>query len=493
MSEVDSSLGAEAFERKLQEELERLALERREQMEAAARNAVAVPSRSSWDVDQPSVDVEGVPLPPPFPTPPQDGEGKPLTDSPEYGQALTEWEGKMEAHPPIDIERMKPLSSVIAKPSALAGAVGAPRSANEMLGAYFLMQAASKRGTVARLAIHHKPPKSGGPGRDPTPLGTGFLIGPCMLMTNAHVLSEWMAHYAAAEFDYVLTDGGKTLVTQVHRLDPKQFYVASPPGSRLDYAVVYVEPVSLTGGSLLLRGWNPISHPETPKPGNRVNIVQHPGGSHQQVALRDNQVISCPRRRHMHYLADTLEYSSGSPVWDDRWRLVGLHHAALPKWTNHRGQILVSRGGTVWNGESPPEGEIEWRANEGVRVSKIVTDLKQRVKVQTDADTKRRGAAPPPKDQLSKQDLLDNCFEAPPPLDQLTAANAFAGVMGVFGDGTQDGVDLGRYDPVFGGTQAGDKTDRGGSSGDARPIVPNAPPIDRTHIVKTMRAWAAFD
>ena len=45
-----------------------------------------------------------------------------------------------------------------------------------------------------------------------------------------------------------------------------------------------------------------------------------------EVSLRFNQVVAVENKR-IYYLADTEEGSSGSPVFDDSWRLVALHHS----------------------------------------------------------------------------------------------------------------------------------------------------------------------
>ena len=55
-----------------------------------------------------------------------------------------------------------------------------------------------------------------------------------------------------------------------------------------------------------------------------VNVVQHPRGEHKQIALRNN-LVSGADATTVRYLADTDYGSSGSPVCDDKWRVVALH------------------------------------------------------------------------------------------------------------------------------------------------------------------------
>ncbi len=70
-----------------------------------------------------------------------------------------------------------------------------------------------------------------------------------------------------------------------------------------------------------------------------VNIIQHPGGSYKKVALRNNAVYSAEHPR-LHYLADTLSGSSGSPVLDDSWSVIALHRAAITKSVQFQGREL---------------------------------------------------------------------------------------------------------------------------------------------------------
>jgi endonuclease G len=58
-----------------------------------------------------------------------------------------------------------------------------------------------------------------------------------------------------------------------------------------------------------------------------VNIIQHSAGQAMAVRLSFDQVVDVDDQR-IYYLANTVEGSSGAPVFDDRWRLVALHHAS---------------------------------------------------------------------------------------------------------------------------------------------------------------------
>ena len=63
-------------------------------------------------------------------------------------------------------------------------------------------------------------------------------------------------------------------------------------------------------------------------PSEYVNIIQHPRGRPKEVALQDNRVVKVDHVV-VHYSCDTEPGSSGSPVFDNQWRLVALHHASV--------------------------------------------------------------------------------------------------------------------------------------------------------------------
>ena len=88
--------------------------------------------------------------------------------------------------------------------------------------------------------------------------------------------------------------------------------------------------------------------------GEFVTIVQHPRGGKKQVALRENRIVD-GEQRFVHYTADTEPGSSGSPVFNDQWEVLALHHASV-KATEH-----------------PEFGNV---VNEGVRVSAILGMVK---------------------------------------------------------------------------------------------------------------------
>lgn len=160
----------------------------------------------------------------------------------------------------------------------------------------------------------------------PGGLGTGFLVAPRLLMTNSHVIPDpGLAGQSQAEFNYEQDITGRYLTTYRYRLDPAVFHT-SPP-DELDYTLVGVEAAA---GLPPLESWgrlelNPFADPI---PSEHVVIIQHPNGGLKQIALTANQVVRVDGP-YMHYTTDTMPGSSGSPVFNDLWQVIALHHAGV--------------------------------------------------------------------------------------------------------------------------------------------------------------------
>ncbi len=200
--------------------------------------------------------------------------------------------------------------------------------------------------------------------------GTGFLVSPRLLLTNNHVLeSETRARNSQVEFNYQEGPLGNLLRTSNFDLDPGRFLVTDED---LDYTLVAVRERSVSGEALASFPWNRlIAESGKALATEPVNIVQHPNGEPKQVVLRQNRVLDV-YEDFVHYTADTSPGSSGSPVYNDQWEVVALHHSGVPR-RDAAGRVLT-RDGTFWR----PGLEPDWIANEGVRISRIVNDLEKR-------------------------------------------------------------------------------------------------------------------
>lgn len=210
--------------------------------------------------------------------------------------------------------------------------------------------------------------------------GTGFMVSESLLLTNHHVLENprWAAA-SVAEFDFQRDRLGVPKTVQRFQLDPSRFFLAD---ADLDYALVAIRPEADVGaGRLEHHGFCPlvglegkilVTHP--------VNIIQHPQGRMKEVVIRENHLSALPAApldTFAHYVADTEPGSSGSPVFNDRWEVIALHHSAVPA-RNADGEILTNAG-TVWDKNKMDAAEIKWIGNEGIRVSRIVNNLRTRL------------------------------------------------------------------------------------------------------------------
>ncbi len=166
----------------------------------------------------------------------------------------------------------------------------------------------------------------------PKGLGTGFLIAPDLLMTNHHVIRDAdMAAQTVVEFNYQHDFEGNVQPSCRYRLDAERFF----SNKNLDYTIVGVSPDPdnpdlETWGHVFL---NPHADPV---PGEHVIIIQHPNGGLKQIVLTANQVVNLWEHR-LHYTTDTMPGSSGSPVFNDLWQVIAIHHAGGKLRVNAKG------------------------------------------------------------------------------------------------------------------------------------------------------------
>ena len=232
---------------------------------------------------------------------------------------------------------------------------------NDLMSVRYLELALRVARTVGRVHVR---------GADGTVAGygTGFLISPRLMLTNNHVLTDaTSAGYSRVEFEFQEGLDGRLQTSIFVSFDPATFFTTD---RGLDFSLV-----ALKGDlrKIAPYGWNGLSAAEGKIiVGEYVTIIQHPSGERKQLALRENQVVDV-LENYLHYQTDTSPGSSGSPVFNDQWEIVALHHSGVPK-KDAQGRILA-RDGRVYT-SSMGENQIDWIANEGVRISKILKYLK---------------------------------------------------------------------------------------------------------------------
>jgi hypothetical protein len=192
--------------------------------------------------------------------------------------------------------------------------------------------------------------------------GTGFLVGPDLVLTNYHVLEETIegkrsAAQVVCRFDYkVLADGTRSKGVEAHLLDSDWCVDSSrysqadgrdqpdlkpPSADELDYALARLarpvgsEPIDKNAGSgAPRRSW--IEIPKTQPPlekGMPLLIAQHPEGTPLKLALDTQGIIGVNENgTRVRYATNTDHGSSGSPCFNMDWVLVALHHVGDPAW-----------------------------------------------------------------------------------------------------------------------------------------------------------------
>ena len=203
--------------------------------------------------------------------------------------------------------------------------------------------------------------------------GTGFLIGPSLIMTNEHVIHDYLVNaklnFAKAKFFYHYENHHGEIVVNIA---PEVVCLSTNPGKNrlvgpnsFDYAILRLETEGLTSAQLLILynlgqtgknfyenalntfnakqssidTWrkNPSCDPEFPTRllktaahrRKRANIIQHPlkGGVSQlkQIAFRHNRAHAVGAT--LHYPSRTASGSSGAPVISDSGNWIGVHYA----------------------------------------------------------------------------------------------------------------------------------------------------------------------
>ena len=184
--------------------------------------------------------------------------------------------------------------------------------------------------------------------------GTGFLVSPEVLITNNHVLPDInSAAFAVAEFNYQKDESFNDCPVYRFSLNPQRFFMTD---WKLDFTLVSVNPTSHTGEDLKNIPWiKLISQKGKIKEEDNVSIIQHPDGKMKHITVRENQVIFM-LKDFIHYTTDTKRGSSGSPVFNDQWQVVAVHHSGVPD----------------------PDNSRNWIANEGTRISSIASSVKSK-------------------------------------------------------------------------------------------------------------------
>ncbi len=176
--------------------------------------------------------------------------------------------------------------------------------------------------------------------------GTGFLVTQDLFMTNNHVLPDSnLLSDTIFRFNYEENFQGEAQPTDEYRA---KFNGVFHTNKALDYTLVQLEGEPGQKWSCL-----PLL-PKVIRKDNRVNIIQHPLGQPKQISLQNN-FVQYVGSNVVQYITSTLPGSSGSPVFNDMWEVVALHHAGV--------------------NISEPITQQRYFRNEGILVESILADL----------------------------------------------------------------------------------------------------------------------
>lgn len=203
--------------------------------------------------------------------------------------------------------------------------------------------------------------------------GTGFLVGPDVVLTNYHVLDSVIQGKSAPEqvkcrFGYSQVGDAITSGVVYPLATPDWLIAASPctdeeskgqadqklPGEEeLDFALVRLQE---NPGQALLdpkqpdsrRGWMYLSDQTYPlESGTAVYIVQHPQGQPMKLVLESNGNLGLnTNQTRCRYRTNTESGSSGSPCFTENWELFALHHYGDPAYIDHPPEF--NQGVPVW-------------------------------------------------------------------------------------------------------------------------------------------------
>lgn len=190
------------------------------------------------------------------------------------------------------------------------------------------------------------------------PWATGFLVGNVIdnqfspyLLTNYHavpenlVLEELTAHFYYENPSFQQSDQPKN--PTVVEFDPN-FYKGNP---QLDYVLLKIKtPLQIVPIPIAPNPSIPVIPRIVPKDseelinlmepslqenlrqngymGDPVHIIQHPGGRPKEIVLFNNTFTTL-YENFLEYETDTEPGSSGSPLFNNQWELLGIHQGAI--------------------------------------------------------------------------------------------------------------------------------------------------------------------
>jgi endonuclease G, mitochondrial len=240
-------------------------------------------------------------------------------------------------------------ADILARGGEIAGAEAAWGQTIDFTGVSFFRRGRTAADAVGRVAWNT------GRAR-----GSGFMVSDRLFLTNNHVIpTKEIAGQLHAEFDYELDIHEVPISLSAFAFVPEVFFL-SDGVEGLDFTLIAIGDRIQGTRELASFGYCALSDASDKHAiGEVVNVVQHPNGRYKEVVLRENRLVARAPQA-LHYVADTLPGSSGSPVFNNEWQAIALHH-----WGGPFRNLIDDAGQRV-----PRE------VNEGIRISSIVQAIK---------------------------------------------------------------------------------------------------------------------
>lgn len=199
-------------------------------------------------------------------------------------------------------------------------------------------------------------------------MGTGFRISEDLIMTCQHVGKSISQddiihfHYGEPAIPGTPASGVTQATTETFQLRPDIFYYE---GERLDFAVVAVseicenlnssENIEIISSVRLIKDKKQLEN-------LALSIISYPEGKPLKLSLLQKAVVEDPSKKLVVgnegcpvteeiilHAADTEVGSSGAPIFDERWRLIGIHQGlamSLQSEDNQPKEVFYANYGT---------------------------------------------------------------------------------------------------------------------------------------------------
>lgn len=188
--------------------------------------------------------------------------------------------------------------------------------------------------------------------------GTGFLVGPDLVLTNYHVVEPLFAPAPkvatgwSVRFDHKKSADGKPIAPGRSVAFAADWYIdhapyspfdskpdpkgGDPSNDELDFALIRLaEPIGdqpISAKSEEQRGWVPLMDRKivTAKK-QMIAILQHPKGGPMKLAMGMAEALTLNAAgNRVRHGVPTDRGSSGSPLFDQDWNVLALHHMGDP-------------------------------------------------------------------------------------------------------------------------------------------------------------------